>query len=615
MGNGDIDMPGKGCQSERKEADPDLKDSDADFEDLEQEGGGGNALGDGLERLWTGFGGILSRHSRLVKAITLLLAVVVYNCYFIAAIWWGVSNKGQLDYCDDVGFLIIITVFIYIFLAYFLVVKRFLGGALQRAILDPAILMKDKILSHRHSSLVLSIGVVAAIAIFIFVDTASEPERLVSAFGLLVILPLGFVFSRHPGRVVWRHVVWGVTLQFLFGLLILRWPVGKAAFGCLGKKVSIFLDYTDVGSSFVFGYLVDQKPIRSWAVNGTALEVAEQFNGLFNFFISMLFYLGSMQWLVVKLGWLLQVTMGTTAAESMNASANIFLGQSEAPLMIRPYLKDMTKSEIHAVMTGGFATIAGSVLAAYISFGVSASHLLSASVMSAPAALAFSKLFYPETKKSRTKAENLPTQKSEDANILDAASNGASQAVFLVGNIAGSLIAFLAFVAFLNGVLSWCGGLVGAPYLTFEWVLGWVFYPLAFVMGVPCGKISNTDQLAACASVGVGEDECDEGCLVAVLVGLKTIVNEFAAYDRLRTYQAALSPRAVAITTFALCGFSNPASVGVQIAALSFMAPTRRAAISEVALRAFISGSAACFLTACIAGALIPGSHISTSAL
>lgn len=174
-----------------------------------------------------------------MKAITLLLAVVGYNCYFVAAIWWGVSSKEQLDYCDDVGFLIIVTVFLYIFLFYFLVVKRFLGGALKRAVLEPALLRKDKLLSHRYrfllllfsasfissifSSLVLSIGVVVAIAIFIFVDTASEPERLVSAFGLLVILTLGFVFSRHPGRVVWRHVVWGVTLQFIFGLLILRW--------------------------------------------------------------------------------------------------------------------------------------------------------------------------------------------------------------------------------------------------------------------------------------------------------------------------------------------------------------------------------------------------------
>jgi len=407
---------------------------------------------------------------------------------------------------------------------------------------------------------------------------------------------------------VWRHVVWGLGLQFVFGLLILRWEVGKAVFGCLGRKVSTFLDYTDAGSGFVFGYLVDQKPFLPFLLNGTANAVAEEVNTsgslkfvfmfkvlsiiyFFNFMVSILFYLGAMRWVVVKMGWLLQMSVGTTACESMNAAGNIFLGQTEAPLMIKPYLPDMTKSELHAVMTGGFATIAGSVLAAYISFGISASHLLSASVMSAPAALAYAKLFYPETKKSKTTAENLAFPQSEDANVLDAAANGASQSVFLVGNIAGSLIAFLAFVAFLNGLLGWFGGLVGAPFLSFEYLLGWIFYPLAFIMGVPCGK---TDEDS--------EDECQ---LVAVLVGLKTIVNEFAAYDRLSAFRGKMSPRSIAIATYALCGFSNPASIGVQIAALSYMAPSRRGHISQVAIRAFIAGSAACFLTACIAGTLI----------
>jgi len=273
----------------------------------------------------------------------------------------------------------------------------------------------------------------------------------------------------------------------------------------------------------------------------------------------------------------------------MNAAGNIFLGQTEAPLTIKPYLPDLTKSELHAVMTGGFATVAGSVLAAYIGFGIDASHLLTASVMSAPAALGFSKLFYPETKKSKTTAALLNFSPSEDANVLDAAANGASQAVFLVGNVAGSLIAFLAFVAFLNGVLSWLGGLVGFPFLNFEYILGFLFYPLAAIMGIPC-------------SPGHEDDECRK---VAILVGFKTIVNEFAAYDRLGTFKDELSPRSVAIATYALCGFANPASLGVQIAALGYMAPTRRGAIAEVAFRAFVAGSAACFLTACVAGSLI----------
>ena len=314
-------------------------------------------------------------------------------------------------------------------------------------------------------------------------------------------------------------------LQFLMGLIILRWSVGKAVFDCIGRKVKIFLDYTDVGSGFVFGYLVTQQPFNPSALNDSISQsVAEDINNssgigfvlmfkilsiiyFFNFTVSILFYLGTMNWIMSKMGWFLQITIGTTACESTNAAGNIFLGQAEAPLLIRPFLPQMTKSEIHAVMTGGFATIAGrfcaiinfnlevniylgSVLAAYTSFGIDASHLLSASVMSAPAALAFSKLFYPETKKSKTTADSLPEIKSEDSNVLDAAVNGATQSVFLVGNIAASLIAFLAFIAFVNGVLGWLGGLVAFPCLSFEWILGWVFYPLALVMGVPCGSRS-----------------------------------------------------------------------------------------------------------------------------
>ena len=256
--------------------------------------------------------------------------------------------------------------------------------------------------------------------------------------------------------------------------------------------------------------------------------------------------------------------------------------------------------------------IVGSVLAAYISFGIDASHLLSASVMSAPAALAFSKLFYPETKKSKTTAESLPQLKSEDSNVLDAAVNGATQSVFLVGNIAASLIAFLAFIAFVNGVLGWLGGLVAFPCLSFEWMLGWIFYPLALVMGVPCGSrfpdnnstTTSQDDYDICAREEnlMYEDECK---LVGVLVGLKTVVNEFVAYDKLSQLRPFLSYRSVAISTYALCGFSNPASIGVQIGALSFMAPKRRGHIAQVAIRAFVAGSVACFLTACVAGTLI----------
>jgi len=614
----DIDLGGTIAKNVHEGKGKDSKPHDDTDDDLfEDKDYTGNIVGDAIEKFWEVIGGFVKNHWIVLRFVLLVILTVLYNAYLIVSIYHGVTKQDSLDYCDDVGFLLIITIVVYISMFYFLVVKTYyrklwkipMLKRLYKSVIKPGKVKSAVALSSPHASQGAYLTVIIGFAVFIFVDTADDPRRLVSAFGILVLIALGFVFSKHPGYVVWRHVVWGLGLQFVFGLLILRWEVGKAVFGCLGRKVSTFLDYTDAGSGFVFGYLVDQKPFLPFLLNGTANSVAEDINSsgsmkfvfmfkvlsiiyFFNFMVSILFYLGAMRWVVVKMGWLLQISVGTTACESMNAAGNIFLGQTEAPLMIKPYLPDMTKSELHAVMTGGFATIAGSVLAAYISFGISASHLLSASVMSAPAALAYAKLFYPETKKSRTTADNLAFPKSEDANVLDAAANGASQSVFLVGNIAGSLIAFLAFVAFLNGLLGWFGGLVGAPFLSFEFLLGWVFYPLAFIMGVPCGR--QSDQEA--------EDECQ---LVATLIGLKTIVNEFAAYDRLSVFRSRLSQRSVAIATYALCGFSNPASIGVQIAALSYMAPSRRGHISQVAIRAFIAGSAACFLTACIAGTLI----------
>ncbi|KFM80866.1 Solute carrier family 28 member 3, partial [Stegodyphus mimosarum] len=292
-----------------------------------------------------------------------------------------------------------------------------------------------------------------------------------------------------------------------------------------------------------------------------------------------------MQVLVMKVGWLLQHTIGTTACESMNAAANIFLGMTEAPLLIRPYLPLMTKSEIHAVMTGGFATIAGSVLAAYINFGISASHLLSASVMAAPAALAFSKLVYPETEESKTQASSIKIEKGTESNALEAATNGASTAIKLVSNIAANLIAFVAFVALLDTVLSWMGSLIHWDFLSFEWILSKLFIPASLLMGV----------------------DWDDKEKVANLVGLKMVVNEFVAYKRLADYQKdnQLSARSEAIATYALCGFSNVSSIGIQIGALSALAPGRKSDFAQIALRAMITGTATCFLNACVAGTLL----------
>ncbi|XP_023339611.1 sodium/nucleoside cotransporter 1 [Eurytemora carolleeae] len=401
-------------------------------------------------------------------------------------------------------------------------------------------------------------------------------------------------------------------------MIVIKWSFGKDLINCLSSKVKTFLSYSDVGAEMIYGYLITGKPfIPDNYNNNTDLDltvrgvmVAINDSGSFggsgmmfkvlsmiyflSFFVSMLYYLGVLQAIVLKLGWLLSKTVGTTAAESTNAAANIFLGQTEAPLLIKPFLPVMTKSEIHAVMTGGFATIAGTVLGAYIGIGIDANNLITASVMAAPTALAVSKLFYPETEESKTTIKDLKVENEDDANVLDAAAKGASTAIGLVLNIAASLIAFKSFVAFLDALIGWFGDFAGAQDLSFQILLGYLFWPLAWIMGVRA-----------------------EDCLVvAKLIGMKLLVTELPAFQELGIIKKAcgldetsdlctLEERSITICTFALCGFANFASIGMQIGGLSGLCPERKSDFAQVVFRAMIAGCWVSFLNACIAGALL----------
>uniref|UniRef100_A0A8C8JA38 Sodium/nucleoside cotransporter n=1 Tax=Oncorhynchus tshawytscha TaxID=74940 RepID=A0A8C8JA38_ONCTS len=389
--------------------------------------------------------------------------------------------------------------------------------------------------------------------------------------------------------VSWRTLLWGVALQFLFGVIILRTKAGFTAVDWLGHQVEVFLSYADTGSRFVFG---DKYKDHFFAFQVLPIVV------FFSTVISMLYHLGFMQWLILKVGFIMQITMGTSPTESMVAAGNIFVGQTESPLLIRPYISQLTLSEIHAVMTGGFSTIAGSVLGAFISFGIEASHLLTASVMSAPASLAIAKTFWPETETPKVTAKKgLKLETGEGSNLLEAASRGASSSIVLVANIAVNLIAFLALLAFLNAALSWLGNMFNYPQLSFSIICSYVFMPFSFLMGVAW----------------------EDSFMVGELIGYKTFFNEFVAYERLAKLikrredkgpeyvddvKQYLSVHSETIATYALCGFANISSLGVMIGGLSAMAPERRGDISRCAIRALISGTVACFMTACIAGML-----------
>ncbi|ELK09103.1 Solute carrier family 28 member 3 [Pteropus alecto] len=313
---------------------------------------------------------------------------------------------------------------------------------------------------------------------------------------------------------------------------------------------------------------------------------------------SMLYYLGLMQWIIRKIGWIMLVTMGSSPIESVVAAGNIFVGQSESPLLVRPYLPYITRSELHAIMTAGFSTIAGSVLGAYISFGVSSTHLLTASVMSAPASLAVAKLFWPETETPKITLKNAMKMENGDSrNLLEAATQGASSSISLVANIAVNLIAFIALLSFMNSALSWFGNMLDYPQLSFELICSYIFMPFSFMMGV----------------------DWQDSFMVAKLIGYKTFFNEFVAYEHLSKLinlrkeagpkfvngvQQYMSIRSETIATYALCGFANISSLGIAIGALTSMAPSRKRDITSGAVRALISGTIACFMTACIAGLL-----------
>ncbi|XP_037652780.1 solute carrier family 28 member 3 isoform X2 [Choloepus didactylus] len=410
---------------------------------------------------------------------------------------------------------------------------------------------------------VIWISLILWVILWLILDTAKlGQQQLVSFGGLIMYIVLVFLFSKHPTRVYWRPIFWGIGLQFLFGLLILRTKLGFMAFDWLGRQVQIFLGFTDAGASFVFG---------------------EKYTDHFFAF---------------KVGWVMLVTMGSSPIESVVAAGNIFIGQTESPLLVRPYLPYVTKSELHAIMTAGFSTIAGSVLGAYISFGVSASHLLTASVMSAPASLAIAKLFWPETETPKITVKNAMKMENGDSrNLLEAATQGASSSIGLVANIAVNLIAFLALLSFVNSALSWFGSMFDYPQLSFEIICSYIFMPFSFMMGV----------------------DSQDSFMVAKLIGYKTFFNEFVAYEHLSKLinlreaagpkfvngeQQYLSIRSETIATYALCGFSNFGSLGIVIGGLTSLAPSRKRDIASGAMRALIAGTIACFMTACIAGML-----------
>ncbi len=400
--------------------------------------------------------------------------------------------------------------------------------------------------------------------------------RLVSALGLVAMIAVAWGFSQNRGHFPWRTVAWGVALQLALGLVLLRTRVGEGFFRVTNGVVELFLRYVDAGVRFVFGALVD----TGFSIVVNVLPIIIFMGSLF----AVLYHLGLLQRVVDLLARLLSRSMGTSGAESLAAVANIFVGMTEAALIVKPYLERMTRSELFTLMTLGMATVAGSVMLAYVGMlgpGY-AGHLATASLLSAPAGLLLAKVIVPETGTPETASLAHAPVEVPSVNAIDAAAQGAIAGLRLAAYVGALLVAFVAMIAMLNDLLASGGALVGIPGLTLQRLLGWLLAPLAWLMGVPWQDA---------ASVGS-------------LLGIKTVLNEFLAYQELSALIAAdaLTPRSAAIASYALCGFANFGSLAILLGGIGGLAPGRRPEVARFGLLSILSGSLASFMTACVAG-------------
>jgi len=404
-------------------------------------------------------------------------------------------------------------------------------------------------------------------------------ERVISLFGLVIMMFLAWLLSAKRKRMNARLILSGVALQFILAAIILWTAPGRFMFSYARTLVTQVVEFSNQGAQFVFGKELVlgtdlSAPVFAFSVLPTIIFVSS--------LMAVLFHLGILQKVVEFMAKIMVYVMDVSGSESLATAANVFLGMAEAPLVIKPYMKTMTRSELMAMMTGGMATISGALLATYASFGADAGHLLTASIISAPAALVIAKIMIPEADESLTKGVVKVQIPKEDANVLDAACRGASEGGKLALNIAAMLICFIAFVALLNWLLSLLPGVAGEP-LTLERMLGWLAAPLAWVMGI----------------------EWKDATTVGMLLGKKVVLNEFLAYLDLVKYKDAITERSFTIATYALCGFANFGSIAIQIGGYGSLVPTRRKDFAKLGFRAMIGGSLAAFMTATIAGILI----------
>lgn len=422
---------------------------------------------------------------------------------------------------------------------------------------------------------------------------------LMSLVGMVTLVAIALIFSYDRKSIRLRTVLGAFAIQAGIGAFVLYVPFGQAVLQAISSGVSQILVYANDGIGFLFGGLADVDNV-GFVFAIKVLPVIIFFSSL----IAVLYYIGIMQWVIRILGGALQKALGTSRTESLSATANIFVGQTEAPLVVHPFIARMTPSQLFAVMCGGLASVAGSVLAGYAALGIPMEYLVAASFMAAPGGLLFAKLIMPETQDvtdsdSVTKVEEeIEAKEDKPANVLDAAASGATSGLMLAANVGAMLLAFIALIALVNGILGGIGGWVGFDSLSLELILGWLFAPLAFLLGVPW----------------------EEATLAGSFIGQKLVVNEFVAYINLAPYidgeqvvaatGQMMTPHTMAILSFALCGFANLSSIAILLGGLGSIAPTRRKEIARFGVKAVLAGTLSNLMSASIAGFFIALSNV-----
>jgi len=407
----------------------------------------------------------------------------------------------------------------------------------------------------------------------------SLPARLTGLVGMALIIAIGYGMSHNRKAIRWSIVAWGLGLQALFAIFVLRVPFGQTLFRKLGEIVTTILSFSFAGSSFVFGEIGKQHSSLGLIFAFQILPAIIFVSALF----AIMYYLGVMQLVVRGMAVVMNRVMGASGAESTNVAASIFMGQTEAPLTIRPFLPRLTQSELMTVMTAGMAHVSGSIMVAYIVLGVEARHLLTAVIMTAPGPIMMSKLFEPETAVAETSGSVDIKVPKTDVNVVDAAARGTGEGLHLMLNVIAMLVSFIALIALLNGLFGWLHGLFDWFPAQLQTVLGWVGRPFAVAIGVPW----------------------KDSAAIGGLLGERTVLNEFIAFADLGRMKATLDPRSFTIASFALAGFANISSVGIQIGGIGALAPERKHDLARLGFRAMFAGTLANFMSATIAGLLL----------